>query len=170
MGAIMSFADIPSGAAVFVDANSIIYHFISEPAYGAAATILLERFESSDIEGWITPHILAETSHRLMTLEACSLFGWPYQGIAARLHKHPRHIAKLTRFRQALEDINRLGLHVISVTASHVLQAAEISQQDGLLTNDAISIAAMRSRGLANLASNDADFDRIAGIVRFSPV
>ena len=106
----MTFADIPSGAAVFIDANSIIYHFISEPTYGAASTKLLERLEFNDIEGWITPHILAEASHRLMTLEACSLFGWPYQGIASRLQKHPQHFARLTRFRQALHDINRLGL------------------------------------------------------------
>lgn len=157
------------GAAVFIDANSIIYHFISEPTYGAASTKLLERLEFNEIEGWITPHILAETSHRLMTIEACSLFGWPYQGIASRLQKHPQHFAKLIRFRQALDDINRLGLQVISVTTSHVLNAAEISQQHGLLTNDAISIAAMRSRGLTNLASNDTDFDRVVGIIRFSP-
>ncbi|MGO9112833.1 MAG: type II toxin-antitoxin system VapC family toxin [Thermoguttaceae bacterium] len=166
----MIFADIPSGAAVFIDANSIIYHFVSEPTYGAASTKLLERLESNEIEGWLTPHILAEASHRLMTIEACSLFGWPYQGIAARLQKHPQHLAKLTRFRQALGDINRLGLQVISVATSHVLQAAEISQQHGLLTNDAISIAVMQSQGLTNLASNDSDFDRIVGISRFAPV
>jgi predicted nucleic acid-binding protein len=118
----MTFADIPSGAAVFIDANSIVYHFVSEPTYGAASTKLLERLESNDIARWITPHILAEASHRLMTLEACSLFGWPYQGIAARLKKHPQHFAKLTRFRQALDDINRLGLQLVSVTTSHIMR------------------------------------------------
>ena len=56
------------------------------------------------------------------------------------------------------------------MTTSHVLQAAEISQQHGLLTNDAISLAVMQSRGLTNLASNDSDFDRVAGIIRFCPV
>ena len=166
----MTFDDIPSGAAVFIDANSIIYHFISEPTYGVASTKFLERLELNEIEGWITPHILAEVSHRLMTLEACSLYGWPYQGIAARLQKHPQHFAKLIRFRQAIEDINRLGLQVISVTTSHVLHAAEISQRSGLLTNDAISVAVMRSCGLTNLASNDTDFDHIADIIRFSPL
>ena len=46
----MTFADIPSGAAVFMDANSIIYHFISDPAYGTGSTKLLERLEFNDIE------------------------------------------------------------------------------------------------------------------------
>ena len=47
----MTFADIPSGAAVFIDANSIIYHFISEPTYGAASTKLLERLELTKSRG-----------------------------------------------------------------------------------------------------------------------
>jgi predicted nucleic acid-binding protein len=39
----------------------------------------------------------------------------------------------------------------------------------GLLTNDAIIVALMAGHGLANLASNDADFDRVPGITRFAP-
>ena len=86
----MTFSDIPSGAAVFIDANSIIYHFISEPTYGAASTKLLQRLEFNGIEGWITPHILAEVSHRLMTLEACSVRG------AGRTKESP-HVCKSIR-------------------------------------------------------------------------
>jgi len=78
----MTFADLPAGAAVFLDANTFVYHFIADPSYGAACTSLLERLERQEIEGWTSPHILAEVSHRLMTIEACAMFGWPYQGIA----------------------------------------------------------------------------------------
>src|SRR5262249_1849315 len=135
-----------------------------------ASTGLLERLELGELEGWITPHVLAEVSHRLMTIEACAQFGWPYQGIAARLRRHSTEISKLTRFRQALVDLDLAGLQSIEVTSAHVKQAAVVSQQHGLLTNDAILIAVMQSRGISNLASNDADFDRIAGVVRYSPV
>ena len=30
----MTFASIPAGAAVFVDANTFIYHFTNDPKYG----------------------------------------------------------------------------------------------------------------------------------------
>jgi predicted nucleic acid-binding protein len=48
-------------------------------------------------------------------------------------------------------------------------KAAEISQQHGLLTNDALLVAVMREHGLTNLASQDADFDRVPGLIRHAP-
>jgi hypothetical protein len=37
----MTFADIPAAAAVFLDANIFVYHFIAHPQYGSACTSLL---------------------------------------------------------------------------------------------------------------------------------
>jgi predicted nucleic acid-binding protein len=48
-------------------------------------------------------------------------------------------------------------------------QAAEISQQTGLLHNDALTISVMRATLLTNLASADPDFDRVPGITRYAP-
>jgi len=165
----MTFADIPAAAAVFLDANTFVYHFISDPNYGAACTSLLERIERQEIEGWTSPHVLAEASHRLMTLEACSLFAWPYKGIASRLRNHPQHFQQLQSFRHALTQIARLGLRIGMVMEPHILQAADVSRQHGLLTNDALQIVLMNSHGLTDLASNDADFDRVPSITRFAP-
>jgi predicted nucleic acid-binding protein len=165
----MTFADLAIGDAVFLDAKTFVYHFIAEPHYGGACTSLLERFERGELEGWTSPHVLAEVSHRLMTLEACSLFGWPYQGIAARLRRPPQDLQQLDRFRQALGQIALLGLNLILVTDQHVAQAADVSRQHGALTNDAILVVLMRSRSPTQLASNDADFDRVPGIARYAP-
>jgi predicted nucleic acid-binding protein len=166
----MTFADVPAGESVFLDANTFVYHFISDPRYGAACTSLLERLERQEIEGWTSPHILAEVSHRLMTIEACSAFGRAYQGVAARLSRHPEHVQKLHRFREAITRILLLGLRVLLVTEAHIEQAAEISRQYGLLTNDSLLITLMQDRGLKNLVSNDSDFDRVPGILRYAPL
>jgi predicted nucleic acid-binding protein len=37
------------------------------------------------------------------------------------------------------------------------------------LTNDALIVAVMQAHGLTNLASHDADFDRVPGITRYAP-
>jgi predicted nucleic acid-binding protein len=37
-------------------------------------------------------------------------------------------------------------------------------------SGDALIVAMMQANGLTKLASNDADFDRVPGITRFSPV
>jgi len=53
---------------------------------------------------------------------------------------------------------------------SHLLDiAAAVSQQTGLLPNDALIVALMQVNGLTNLASHDADFDRVPGLTRYGP-
>jgi predicted nucleic acid-binding protein len=104
-----------------------------------------------------------------MTLEACDVFGWPYAGIGRRLRKHPEKVRQLHRFRQALETITATNLNVVTITATSVLRAAELSLQHGLLNNDALILAVMESEGLAQVASTDSDFDRVPGIVRIVP-
>lgn len=47
--------------------------------------------------------------------------------------------------------------------------AAQISQQTGLLSSDALVVAVMQEHGLTNLASHDADFDRVPGLTRYAP-
>jgi hypothetical protein len=34
----MTFASIPSGARVFLDANTLVYHFVAHPQFGVACT------------------------------------------------------------------------------------------------------------------------------------
>ena len=34
----MTFVSVPSGAAIFLDANTLIYHFTSNAKYGSACT------------------------------------------------------------------------------------------------------------------------------------
>ena len=62
-----------------------------------------------------------------------------------------------------------IGLDVLPVGKSHVSLAADVSRQTGLLCGDALVVAVMQAHGLANLASKDADFDRVPGITRYAP-
>jgi hypothetical protein len=41
----MIFASIPSATAIFLDANTLVYHFSNEPKYGPACTQLIKRVE-----------------------------------------------------------------------------------------------------------------------------
>jgi hypothetical protein len=85
----MKFADLASGSSVFLDANVFIYAFAPDPQFGRSCTELLERIENHDLVGFTSPHVLSDVAHRLMSLEACVAFGWPYAGIAQRLNRHP---------------------------------------------------------------------------------
>ena len=97
-----------------------------------------------------------------MTLEAVAVNGWPYAGIAARLRKHHHSIPKLTISRQAIASLPQLNIQVIPITQPLLEAATLASQQFELLTGDALVVAVMQAHGLTHLASNDADFDRVA--------
>ncbi len=166
----MTFADLQGGDAVFVDANVLIYHFTNHPRYGAACTALAERIELQEIQGFTSSHCLADVAHRIMTIEAMGRFTWPPAGLAARLKKHHASIPQLSLFQPATAKVGQLGIQVLPVSESLVLAATHVSQQCELLTGDALIVAVMRQHGLTNLASEDADFDRVPGLKRYAPV
>ena len=165
----MIFADIPSGDSVFVDANVFIYNFAPDPQYGPPCRELLERIELGDLIGFCSAREFSDVAHRLMTLEACQTWGWPYAGIGHRLRTHRDEITRLTLFRQALDEIVAFGVHVLPVTQTDVLRAGDLSRQHGLLSGDTLIVALMQSNNLTSLASNDTDFDRIPGLYRYGP-
>lgn len=166
----MSFANLASGDSLFLDANVFVYDFGPHPVFGPPGKALLTRIENCDLTGFISVAVFDDVAHRLMTVEACQAFGWPYAGIGQRLRRHPAEIQKLLKSRQALDEIIRIGVRVLPVNAQHVLQAADLCRRHGVLSGDGLILAVMQSHGLTHLASNDADFDRVPGITRFSPV
>lgn len=166
----MTFSSIPSAAAIFLDANTLIYHFSNDKKYGPACTQLIKRVELRDLSGFTSAHALADVAHRLMTLEAINRKGWPQAGVAARLRKHHVEIPTLGVYRQAIAGIPLLGIQVLPLTHPEVETATLLSHQYELLTGDALVVAVMRQHGLTNLASLDDDFDRVPGLTRYAPV
>jgi predicted nucleic acid-binding protein len=166
----MRFSEVPAGVDLFLDANTLIYHFTAHPLYGAVCKQLIHRVRRGQIGGVTSTHILGEVAHRMMAIEAVGIFGWPIAGIAQRLRQHPAQVQQLTQFRRAIEQVPRFEIRILTIPPQLVSMAAAISQQTGLLSNDALLVAVMREHGLTNLASHDADFDRVTGLTRFGPV
>ena len=166
----MTFVQIPTGTSVFLDANTLVYAIVAHATYGAACKTLLDRVEHQDLLGFTSSHVLSEMAHRLMTIEACDRFGWPAAGIANRLRCHPAEVQQLVFPRRALDEIAAAQVNGLPVLAAQVSRAADLSRQFGLLSADALLAVVMQDHGLTALASLDADFDRLPGITRYSPV
>jgi predicted nucleic acid-binding protein len=165
----MTFDDIPVGTALFLDSNTLVYHASHDPLFGAACSRLLTRIENGEFTGYISAQVLGEMAHRLMTVEARDLFGWPNRGIANRLKRHPLEVQRLGLYRRTIDEVKLIGINILGVAGLLVSEAADISAQYGILSNDALIVTVMRRTGLTHLASNDADFDRVPGITRYAP-
>lgn len=165
----MTLANLVTGEQVFLDANTLIYHFSPHPVFGPACSLLVQRIENQDLFGFTSTHVLTEMAHRLMMIEASTLPGWPKVKVKQRLMKQPNSLQNLTRFRSAVESVLNSRIQVLTVAPPLVLKAADLSRQTGLLSSDALLVAVLQHHGLSNLASGDTDFDRVPGFNRYAP-
>jgi predicted nucleic acid-binding protein len=165
----MTFAELLAGDSVFMDANTFVYHFAPDPLLRSPCSQLLQRIENQEIAASTSTAILSEVAHRLMSIEARSRLGWSSGKALARLKQNPATVQSLTNFRTAVQNILQSKIQILTIAPLLIDTAATISQQTGLLTNDALIVAVMQANGLTKLASNDADFDRVPGLTRYSP-
>lgn len=165
----MTFADLVVGDVIFLDANTLVYHFTSDPLYGPACSRLLQRIENQEIQGLTSTHVLTEMAHRIMTIEAIGAFTWSVAGIARRLRQHPAQVQQLAGFHQAVERVLQSRIQVLTIPVPLVAAGTRLSRQTGLLSNDALIVAVMQANGLTKLASSDTDFDRMPGLTRYAP-
>jgi predicted nucleic acid-binding protein len=165
----MIFADLQLGEEVFLDANTFIYHASPDPVLGPPCGQLLQRIENQELRGYSSFHLLPEIAHKMMTVEAHARFGWRLAGMANRLRRHPAEVQSLTLHRLTIDRLSQSRVHFLPLTFPLLQTATAVSQQTGLLTNDALIVAAMQAHGLTKLASHDADFDRVPGLTRYAP-
>jgi predicted nucleic acid-binding protein len=166
----MTFDKIPEGVTVFLDANSLVYQFTNDPKHGVASTRLVQQVEQRALSGFTSTDVLGDVAHRLMTLEAIAVNGWPLAVVAARLRKHHHVISKLTIFQKAIACLPQLNIHVSPITQLLLEAATLVSKRFELLTGDALVVAVMQAHGLTHLASYDTDFDRVSGLTRYAPI
>lgn len=165
----MTFAALQLGDAVFVDANIFVYHFAPDPIFQIPCGQLLQRIENHQIHGFTSTHVLAEAAHRLMTLEARTRMGWSAGKVVQRLKQNPSTFQCLTGFRTAIERVVQSRIVVLPASAALLAAALGLCQQPGMLITDSLTVALMQANGLSKIASDDSDFDRVPGIIRYGP-
>ncbi|MEK7414628.1 MAG: PIN domain-containing protein [Planctomycetota bacterium] len=159
-------AEFPSGGSVFLDANTLVYHFVN---VHPSCTYTLHRSEIGDITALTSVPVVAETRHRLMVLEARERFSLSPRKVLAYLKRHPEQVKVLRACVEAVESLSLLRIKVVSPSLDTVLASQRIGSEYGLLTNDALLIAVMREHHLTHLASNDTDFLPVPDITLWRP-
>ncbi len=103
----MTFADLALHDSIFLDANTLVYHFASHQVFGPATNQLMTRIENQELLGYTSTHMLSETAHRLMMIEAATLPGWKQTKVKLRLLQQPSALQNLSLFRIESITTNR---------------------------------------------------------------
>jgi predicted nucleic acid-binding protein len=162
----MKLEDLPDGERICVDANILIYHFTG---ISSECRTFLQRCEARQVEAFTGVQIVLEVMHRLMLLEAL------HQGLisggqlARKLKERPEIVKSLREYNRSIRQLPRMRIRVRTITSAIVRASEDVRAQEGLLTNDSITVALMRQIGLTAVATYDADLGRIAGLRVYQP-
>lgn len=152
--------DIPDGERVLVDANVLLYHF-GEGELAGRCRDFLARVQSRAVPGCLVPTTVGEVHHRLMVLEAIRRFAAPPRSAVRWLEDHPDRVRDMDQPGRAVASILSWPVRLLPLGRDELASAAQVSRSLGLLTNDALLVAAARLHGIGIIASNDRDFERV---------
>jgi predicted nucleic acid-binding protein len=159
---------LPNRSDVLIDANVFIYGLTSQSAQCKA---FLERCSREEVTGISLFEVLNDATHRFMLAEATAkgVFKVKPEKKVKYLNEHPDQVKLLTDY--WINTLRLLSLNVmllpIDQSIVHVAQGERVNA--GLLTNDSVIVAAMREYGINKLATNDRQFETVAGISVFRP-
>ena len=88
---------------------------------------------------------------------------------ARKLKAQPEIIKGLHEYNQSVQQIPPLNIRIRPITSAIVRASETIRVQDGLMTNDSVTVALMRKLGLTAIATADADFDNLSALRVYQP-
>lgn len=143
---------------MFVDATIFIYHFTG---VSPDCRDFLERCERGEIEGVASTLVLAETSHRLMMIEAVSRGLVGPGNVAAKLRSSPAIVRKLHLYQEQIDRIPLMGIDVRPVELPVFDRSRHGRRNQGFLTSDSLVLASAIDAGVDAIATADRDFRRV---------
>jgi predicted nucleic acid-binding protein len=140
----MRLEDVPGGEEILVDANILIYYFFG---ISSACRTFLQRCESRQVEAFTGVDIVLEVAHRSMLLEALHTGLISGGQLARKLKGQPEIVKSVREYNRSIRQIPRLGIRVRAIAPAIVRASEAVRVQEGLLTNDSITVALMRRLG-----------------------
>jgi predicted nucleic acid-binding protein len=170
---IQNLADFVADVPIFVDDNIFLFHVFDDEKHGKAATCFLTGIENEETEALSSSLVVDEVFFKILVQEAAAHLKRPTIWNIKQAMKEKAFVEKVyapvLEYKAYLESLAFLGMRIVEVTGAHLLTAADIGAEVGLLITDAAHVAVMRERGISHLATADADFFNIEGITVWTP-
>jgi predicted nucleic acid-binding protein len=80
--------------------------------------------------------------------------------LARRPKERPEIVRSLREYNRSIRQVPRLGIRVRTITLAIVKASEAVCVQEGLLTNDSITVALMQRLGLPAVATYNADLEK----------
>jgi len=130
----------------------------------------LNKIKKEQIHGFTTICIIAEVLHRAMIHEVVGKFNLGPKGAINKLQKNPALIKSLNQFTRIPMILTDIGIQILSVSYTTILNSQRWRPDYGIMVNDSILLETMADFNISHPVTNDSDFDRIPDITVWKPV
>lgn len=161
--------DVPAGQTVFLDSTILYYAFVNFPGATPLCAELLQRLAKGEVAGCLTTPVLNDAVHKIMCAEAKERYDQPRAGLVHWLKANPNCVKQLTHAAEVLRLVAAMPIAILPVDLDALVDAQRTAQSYGLLASDALIVAIVQRHGLTHLATNDDDFDSVAGLTLWKP-
>lgn len=157
---------LPANSSCLVDANILLYHIAGT---SADSKTFLQRVANEEVQAYLTTIVIAEVLHRQMLIEA-AIRGLVTPGKTLnKLKANPTVISTLTDYIAQVEKLLQLPFVIAEITAADIAESHKLRRAHGLFVNDSINLACAHRLSIANIVTNDRDFNRVATVSVWEP-
>lgn len=168
----MKLAEYNKSESIFIDANIFLDYSLPDPKYGESAADFLEKIELNEIKAVTTSIVLDEVSFIILMYKGSLLLKTRDRKIIIKTIKKDRTFSNLCY--ETVEEFNEFisclkGLRIVPVDYDEYKHASEMGKKFLLLPSDALHASVMEKNKIHNIATRDADFERIENITVWKP-
>ena len=162
----MNLTDIHNGSRILLDSNILLY---AAGRHSRECVALIERIANGVVEACLTTVTVGEVCHRWM-MEECRERGVVLGGNPARALAEKRHvITQLSNYYSLTMAVLHGRFDIRSVEPRDFVLALQLQRRWGLLTNDSLQLAVAERIGITEIATADANFDSVQGLIVYRP-
>lgn len=164
-------ASLPVGSRIFVDTMIFDYHFRGK---SVTCTAFIDRVANGEVIAYVNTQVLSDLLHKLMLADAyhtgiiTSLSAKEFRKALARDHTLG---SKLVDYQTSFENVLGVGLKVLRITRTLLVDTRDERWKHGLMTGDSLHLGNMNRHNspISDIVTNDGDFAHIPGVAIWQP-
>jgi predicted nucleic acid-binding protein len=164
--------DYDSREPIFIDANIYLDYALANPQTYKPIEEFFEKVEFLELDAVTSPCVLDEVSYVLLMYKGAKILKTEdHRKIGSKIKRDGdfaiRCYSVVDKFNEFL--ITLKGQRIISVSRNDYDMASDLGKSYRLLPTDSLHAAVMKNNSIFNIATRDADFNRIKGIETWKP-
>lgn len=160
--------EVTSRTLIFVDSNIFTYFLLEDRRYFSRVNLFFERINNGEITGFVNDIVFTETLFNFVKAEVITSKNIKARDFIRVAKSHPNLIARVD-ISPVLELFELQNLFLLNLPPEAISNIKEMHLRYGLLSNDAYHLLTMKCHDIADIATNDPDFERVEWITLWKP-